>query len=125
MTEPTTSAADPEIRRPDGLVDRERDLAVLEAASARARTGDGALMVLEGPAGIGKSALLATLRDQLDASVTTLRARAGDLEQDFPFGVVRQLFEGLLADPAVRERRLDGAAATAAPVFPRPRGGGD
>ena len=43
--------------------------------------------------------------------------RAGrELERDFAFGVVRQLFEAVLADPErARERLLAGAAAPAAP----------
>ena len=44
------------------------------------------------------------------------RARA-HLEREFAFGVVRQLFEPVLADGRARERLLAGAAAPAAPVF--------
>ena len=48
-----------------------------------------------------------------------LRARASDLEQEFAFGVVRQLFEGLLdrADPETRPALFRGAAALASPLF--------
>ena len=45
-----------------------------------------------------------------------LNARAGELERDFPFGVVRQLFEAVVADPDA----LAGAAATARVVFASP-----
>ena len=59
----------------------------------------------------------------------TLRARGGELEREFAYGVVRQLFEGPLAaaDPPHRERWLAGAAGLAAAVFSgasRARGGG-
>ena len=46
--------------------------------------------------------------------------RAGngsDLEREFPFGVVRQLFDPLLATPGGSERLFAGAAAPARPVF--------
>ena len=44
-------------------------------------------------------------------------ARGGELERDFPFGVVRQLFESQLVDDSERSRLLSGAARAAAPVF--------
>ena len=48
-----------------------------------------------------------------------LVARATELEQGFPFGVVRQLFERplLAADPSERDRWLEGAASLAAEVI--------
>lgn len=48
-----------------------------------------------------------------------LRARASELERDFPFGVVRQLLEPVLAgaDRNERERLLAGAAALAERVL--------
>ena len=44
----------------------------------------------------------------------------GELETDFPYGVVRQLFEPALADEPEPERLLVGAAALARPVFALP-----
>jgi hypothetical protein len=76
--------------------------------------------VLEGPAGIGKSGLLAAGHDQAEArSFQVLRARGGELERGFPHGVVRQLFEARLAacDEAERAALLAGAARLAAPLF--------
>jgi hypothetical protein len=46
-----------------------------------------------------------------------LRARGGEYERDFPYGVVRQLFESLLAEEERREELLTGTAALAAPIF--------
>ena len=46
-----------------------------------------------------------------------LPARASELEREFGFGVVRQLFEALAADPARGPAALAGAAAPAASVF--------
>lgn len=116
MSDPPGTPSDD--RDPTGLVDRERELGLLDRATAAALEGDGAFLVLEGPAGIGKSALLRTLaaRPALDGA-TVLRARAGELEQEFAFGVVRQLFEATLGGPQERARRLSGAAAAADPVF--------
>src|SRR4051794_31828011 len=93
-----------------GLVQREREGGVLASAIGRAAAGQGGAVVVEGPAGIGKSRLLAELRAGVAAadgrdgrSLTVLLARAGELEREFPFGVVRQLFEGHLAAPVTRE----------------------
>ena len=44
-------------------------------------------------------------------------ARGGELERDFPFGVVRQLFEGVLVDPELRDLAYAGAAAPARAVL--------
>ena len=110
---------------PTGLVEREREVAALAALLDAAPSGEGRVAWIEGPAGIGKSTLLAEARRHAaDAGARVLAARGSELEREFPFGVVRQLFEGLLADPALRERALGGAAAPAAAVFDAP-GAGD
>ena len=47
-----------------------------------------------------------------------LAARGSELEREFPFGVVRQLFEPALADAGLRASACStGAAAPAAPIF--------
>ena len=46
-----------------------------------------------------------------------LSARGSELEREFPFGVVRQLFEPPLTDGEARERWLAGAAAPARAIF--------
>jgi DNA-binding CsgD family transcriptional regulator len=55
-----------------------------------------------------------------------LSARGGELEREFPFGVVRQLLEPVLAaaDQAERGTLLAGAAALAEPVLSTPEGDG-
>jgi DNA-binding CsgD family transcriptional regulator len=79
---------------PDQLLERTGELAAIDAAISDTRSGRGRLLVLEGPAGIGKTALLAVARRQADDSgMQVLSARGGDLERDFGFGVVGQLFE--------------------------------
>ena len=77
-------------------------------ALAAARAGDGAVVALEGEAGIGKSALLAhATRRAADTGMRVLTARGGELEQDFGYGVVRQLFDAPLSAMTAR-----GAART-------------
>ena len=77
-------------------------------------------MLIEGPPGIGKSRLLAEFRRHANADgALVLNARAGELEREFPFGVVRQLFEGVVGDASA----LAGAAAAARVVFASPEEG--
>ena len=61
--------------------------------------------MVEGPAGIGKTALLAATRAMAaDKGMLVLRSRGTELERDFAFGVVRQLFESPLANASELER---------------------
>jgi DNA-binding CsgD family transcriptional regulator/tetratricopeptide (TPR) repeat protein len=83
--------------------------------------GDGGhLLAIEGPPGIGKTALLAEAKALgQKAGLEVLSARGSELEDSFSYGVVRQLFEPLLASVPAEERAelLAGAAALAAPLF--------
>jgi DNA-binding CsgD family transcriptional regulator len=100
------------------LLEREQELLVLERMVRGAAGGEGGLVVIEGAAGIGKSRLVARLRERAAASgLRVLAARGSDLEREFAFGVVRQLYEPALAGEGERGRLLAGAAASAAPVF--------
>src|SRR5919108_2746242 len=112
--------------RAELLLERDRELGALQAALADAAGGDGRLALVEGPAGIGKSRLLAELRATAEAEdMRLLAARGSELEREFPFGVVRQLFEPALTDPELRERWLDGAAAPARAIFEIPEPGAE
>ncbi len=103
------------------LVEREREVAALLALVEAAPRGEGRAVLIEGPAGIGKSALLADARRRAaENGSLVLAGRGSELEREFPFGVVRQLFEAVVADPARAERALAGAAAPAAAVFGAP-----
>src|SRR5262245_45226426 len=97
------------------LLERDGDLEVLAAARRDASTGQGRFVIVEGRAGMGKSALLrATRTAAVTEGFDVLAAQASELERQYAFGVVRQLFEG-------RVRRLpdwlEGAAASATPAF--------
>ena len=113
----------PPLHGVDLLLERERELRCIEDAIAAARAGSGRSVVVEGPAGIGKSAVLAAARAAAeDGTTRVLRARGAELERDFAFGVVRQLFEPLLweASAAERDDLLQGPARLAARVLGLP-----
>ena len=100
------------------LVERDRELGALDAALAGVAGGSGRVIVVEGPAGIGKSVLLDAARSAApEQGFRVLSGRGSELEIDFPFGVVRQLFEGEMVDDGSRAVALAGAAASAEAVF--------
>ncbi len=99
-----------------GLLERERELAELDAAVAEACAGTGRLAVIEAAAGLGKTRLLQAARERgRAAGMRVLAARATELERDFPFALARQLFEPALValDEPAREALLEGAAGAA------------
>src|SRR3954468_6862900 len=101
---------------PAPLIERDVELEVLGGAVTRLAAGDGGVVVLEAPAGLGKTALLdRATRLAEEAGCLVRRAAPGPLERHFPFGVVRTLLEPPLRDAtgAERARLLDGAAASA------------
>jgi DNA-binding CsgD family transcriptional regulator len=105
------------------LLERSEELVRIEAALVEARAGRGTFVVIEGPAGIGKTALLAAARTAAaDGGMRVLRSRGTELEREFAFGVVRQLFEPPLADAPEVERAdlLEGAAGVAAGLLGLP-----
>src|SRR6201987_5477774 len=99
------------------LVEREDDLGALAELLDGLVDGRSRAALIEGPAGIGKSRLLGALRDgAATRGVRALTARGSELEREFPFGVVRQLFEPVLAEVG-RDAAFEGAAASARAVF--------
>jgi class 3 adenylate cyclase/DNA-binding CsgD family transcriptional regulator len=108
--------------RADGptLLEREGELAALHAYVDSAAAGAGRLIAIEGRAGMGKTRLVLEARAIAQQSgLTVLSARGGELEQEFAYGIVRQLFEPVVAAAAADERTelLSGAAALAEPLF--------
>ena len=101
------------------LLEREGELAGVAELIAGVRDG-GRLLAIEGPPGIGKTALLAQTRARAqEAGLRVLSGRGSELERSFSYGVVRQLFEPLLASLETGERAdaMAGAAALAEPLF--------
>jgi DNA-binding CsgD family transcriptional regulator/exonuclease VII small subunit len=96
------------------LLERDGELARIHGLIEEAQHGSGGLLLIEAAAGIGKTRLLdeACEAGRL-AGMEVLRARGVALEGTFAFGVVRQLFEGVLIGAAPEERQalLSGAAA--------------
>ena len=110
------------MQRPAGqlaLLERDAELAIVEALISAAE-GAGRLLAIEGPPGIGKTTLIAETKALAEeAGLQVLGARGSELERSFSYGVVRQLFEPLLAALPAEERGefLMGAAAPAAALF--------
>jgi DNA-binding CsgD family transcriptional regulator len=101
------------------LLERGSEIAAVDAALASARAGSGAVLVVEGPAGIGKTAIVEEARglaERVGASVRV--ARGGSLEREIAHGVARQLLEPPLraAAPELKAALMAGAASLAAPV---------
>lgn len=83
----------PRPRTPDGLVDRDDEMALLRTKLDELAEGTSGCLLVEGPAGIGKTRLLDEVRRlAVAAGVWVRSARSSALEQDFEWGVVRQLF---------------------------------
>jgi len=98
------------------LLERARELAAVDELLDRG----GAILVIEGGVGIGKTSLVdAACRRAARRGHEVLRARGSELEAGFAFGLVRQLFERRLAGTASDERAalLAGPARAARPLL--------
>src|SRR5262245_23726067 len=96
------------------LLEREAQVAALEALADAARGGGGGIRTMKGSGGVGKAPLAAEARSIAgSAGMRVLAARGGEFEGEFAYGIVRQLFEPLLAaaDPDLRARLFSGPAA--------------
>jgi DNA-binding CsgD family transcriptional regulator len=106
-------------RRPH-LLERDADLERIGGALRGAMAGSGAIVLIEGAAGIGKSSLLGAAAELAEEGrMGVLRARGGLLEREFALGVVTQLLGPgieLLTDRE-RNRVFAGAAGLARPLF--------
>ena len=113
------------MRHPSGLattplLERAAQVAAIRGLADAARGGDGRLVVIEGSAGIGKTRLLGEGRAIADSlGMRVLSARGGEFEGEFAYGIVRQLFEPLIATatPDARAELMAGAAGLAEPLF--------
>jgi DNA-binding CsgD family transcriptional regulator len=108
---------------PTALLERDAELAEIERLLEQAGGGAGGLLIVEGLAGAGKTALLQAASSVARARGTVvLEASGTELERELGFGVVRGLFERMLLQAGSAKRRtlLSGAASLATPVvWPR------
>jgi DNA-binding CsgD family transcriptional regulator len=98
------------------LLERELEFAAVEELLGR-RSG---VLAIEVGIGVGKTSLIeAACRRAQELGFEVLSARASELEADFAFGVVRQLFERRLTDAAEDERGslLGGPASAVGPLL--------
>lgn len=96
----------------DVLLERDAELEAIGRTLARGAGGEGGLLVVDAPAGGGKSVLLRAARPMAaERGLRVLHARGAELEREFGFGVVRQLLEPLLRDPDVDQADLLAGAA--------------
>jgi DNA-binding CsgD family transcriptional regulator/tetratricopeptide (TPR) repeat protein len=103
------------------LLERDGERARLATALDAAGAGRGSLILVEGEAGLGKSALLALAAElALERGLRVLAAYGGVLEQDVAWGVVRQLLEPVVLGPGRVEGLLGGPARAAGSVFGLP-----
>jgi DNA-binding CsgD family transcriptional regulator len=103
------------------LVERERELDSMTALLDGLAEGRSRAALIEGPAGIGKTRLLAEMRRAAaERGIPALGARGSELEREFPFGVVRQLIEPALMARPNRTELFEGAAEIASAVFAPP-----
>lgn len=98
------------------LMERDQELRLTAVFLAEAAAGEGTAFLAQGPAGIGKTRVLeAVIEQAAPYGFDVHRGRGEELEAGFPYGVIRQLFEGAVGDlePGVRERLSAGAPGLA------------
>jgi hypothetical protein len=95
------------------LVERDDAILAVSRCLDGASAGFGRIVVLQGPAGTGKTALLAVAQAHaLSRGMQVLSATGGALERDFPFAAMMQLFE----TPWMHASRDERARLTAGPA---------
>jgi DNA-binding CsgD family transcriptional regulator len=108
------------VTEPGLLLERDEPLATLGAALGNAQRGRGSLQMIEGQAGVGKTALIEFVgADARARGFTILKGRGKEREREVPLLVVEDLFRSHMQALRSSERRalLRGSAALAAPLF--------
>jgi len=104
------------------LYERQEELGRVATELDAAAAGSGQAFLIEGQAGIGKTTLLQEVtRLARERAFDVYSARGMELEREYAYGVVRQLFEyNVHRMPAEeRERLFEGAAGLAEPLLTR------
>jgi DNA-binding CsgD family transcriptional regulator len=106
------------------LVDRDQEIAALDALFHDCVQGKGIVTVVYGPVGSGKTALLRAFMERAGAAGATLGcAVASRAERGLPLGVVRQLFRSRLVPAAIAAQAdtlIGGDMPTGQPGVPGP-----
>ena len=103
------------VRTPELLLERERELGLIELAAARAADADGSMVLIEGAAGVGKTRLLREAAARGETSrFRVLSATGGEVEHELGWGIVRQLFGSTVESG---EHHWSGAARLSLPIF--------
>ncbi|HJQ05962.1 MAG TPA: AAA family ATPase [Nocardioides sp.] len=109
------------------IVERDAEQEALREALARAAWGDGGVVVVEGPAGIGKSTLLdVAVQAAGERGFRRLRGGGGEVARAVPFAVARDVLGPALraGSPWVRDEVLRDAARLALPALEPTPGSG-
>lgn len=81
------------------LVGREAESEQVAAMLGSVAEGTGGILLVEGEPGIGKSSLLQSLVERaVHAGMVVLRARAEEVEQRRPFGLISDCLETAVAE---------------------------
>jgi predicted ATPase len=102
------------------VFEREAEVDHLGAALDAAGAGTGRFVLVEGPAGVGKTSLLRiAVEEARQRGLPALTAAARELEQSFAFGVTLQLFARPYSELSASRRRdvARGAARLALPLL--------
>ena len=113
---------------PDLLLERDRELEHAAEVLAGAIDGRGAVLLVEGPAGIGKTRVARAVAEAATArGFDVHRARGDELEHGFAYGVLRQLLVSMLdgLDAADRAAALKGPASLVVPILEGADGAGN
>lgn len=99
------------------VLERDVEIGVLDSSLQALVAGRSGVVAVEAAAGLGKTSLLRHLRDAARAAgCVVLSARGAELERDFTFGAVRQLFGPVVATAGDTEL-FTGAAEPAERLF--------
>src|SRR5690348_5945930 len=102
-----------------GLLERDQELDTARAWLDGVSAGRGGLLLIEAPAGLGKSSLIEQIARLAGGEFFELSGAGREVEQDLGWGVARSLFEPWLLRLPDDERAdlLSGPAASASLMF--------
>lgn len=95
VNQPQDLGTSPSGQGDGSFVGRQAELEALDTALRGAVAGRPSTVLISGPPGIGKTALVQAMLGPLRTTTQVLFAAADDGERDQPFGVVHQLLAGL------------------------------